>query len=111
MPPISYRKSQECIISRDNCKTALILSFNSMFALIFLTLHIYPCFSKSKAPSAPLSYHRELKFNKGPKKCFKKREKGRKTKVPLIQITHLLSSLSVSVRDIQLRLDASTYRR
>jgi len=39
----------------DNCITALVLSCNCTFALIFLTLHVYPWFSKLKAPFAPVS--------------------------------------------------------
>jgi hypothetical protein len=36
-----------------NCKTALVLRSNSMFAPLFLTLHVCPSFLNPKAPVAP----------------------------------------------------------
>ena len=73
------------ILNWDNCITALILSSNCLFALIFSTLHVCPWFLKSKAPLAPVSQHRELDLNNNPKKIHKKQ--GKKTILPLIQIT------------------------
>jgi len=60
---------------RDNYIAALVLRCNCMFALVFLTLHVCPWFSKLKAPFAPVCQHRELDLNNCSKKTSQKRKK------------------------------------
>ena len=79
------------LFSWDNCIAALVLRCNCMFALVFLTLHVCPWFSKLKAPFAPVCQHRELDLNNCSKKISQKRKKGGKTILPLIPNTLLPS--------------------
>ena len=72
------------ILNWDNCITALILSYNGMFVLIFLTLHICVWFSKSKAPFTLVLQHRELNLNN--RKKFAWKEKRRKNYTALVRI-------------------------
>ena len=91
-----YYQNTKCIftiilllvkINRDNCITAFVLSCNCTSALIFLTLHVCPWFSKLKAPFAPVCQHRELDLNNCSKKIHKKEKKGKRLYYPLSQ-TH-----------------------
>ena len=68
---------RECNL-KDNCITAFVLSSNRVFAPIFLTLHVCPCFSKPKLPCAPASEHREVKIHHGLEKMFGKKKKEKK---------------------------------
>ena len=88
-----------CVNLWDNCITTLVLSCNYMFALIFLTVHVYPWFSKLKAPFAPVCQHRELDLNNCSKKTSQKRKKGEKTILPLIPNTLLPSPSGSPTRE------------
>jgi len=87
------------IIIRDNCIAALVLRCNCTFALVFLTLHVCPWFSKLKALFAPVCQHRELDLNNCSKKISQKKKKGEKTILPLIPNTLLPSPSGSPTRE------------
>jgi len=75
------------------------LRCNCTFALVFLTLHVCPWFSKLKAPFAPVCQHRELDLNNCSKIISQKRKKGEKTTLPLIPNTLLPSPSGSPTRE------------